>query len=97
MAFRENSNWNQKTELEAFLIFKTLEQEQFPRGRQIKLCKEMAKKYDLSEGNISAKVSNYKTEADINNTSNASKDTIENYWKYKTLSIDELKTIIKKV
>jgi hypothetical protein len=34
-------NWNKKNELKAFLIFKKLEVLGFPRGKQMKFCKEM--------------------------------------------------------
>ncbi len=97
MAFRSSSNWNEKSELEALLIFKQLEHEGFPRARQSELCRKMSKKYDLSKGNISAKVGNYKSEASINNTSNSSKETIKAYVKYKNFSISELKNIIDNI
>jgi len=94
MAFRRSSYWNIKTELEAFLIFKKLEKDNFPRGEQIKLCRIMSKNYNLTEGNISAKVCNYKSIAGINNSSNASNETKEVYKKYKTISIENLENII---
>ncbi len=97
MAFRETSNWNKKSELEAFLIFKQLEEENFPYGRQMDLCRKMSQRYDLDKGNISAKVSNYKSEAGINNTSNSSKETIEIYKRYKDLSIKEVKNLIEDI
>ena len=94
MSFRKNSNWNEKNELEAFLIFKKLDKECFPRGKQMELSRQMAKNTNLSEGSISAKVSNYKSVAGINNNSNASKSTKLFYIKYKSLSIQELEQII---
>lgn len=94
MSFRKNSNWNEKNELKAFLIFKKLEKECFPRGKQMELSRQMAKNTNLSEGSISAKVSNYKSLAGINNNSNASKATKLLYSKYKDLSIKELEQII---
>ncbi len=95
MAFRETSNWNKKSELETLLIFKQLEQEKFPRGRQMELCIQMSRKYNLTKGNISAKVGNYKSEAKINNASNSSKETIETYKRYKDLSIKEIQNLIE--
>ena len=97
MSFKETSNWNDKTELKAFLIFKILESIDFPRGKQIELCRQMQQETNLEAGNISAKVSNYKSVAGINNNSNASNDTKEYYLKYKDFSIEELENIIKKV
>jgi len=97
MSFRDDSNWNKKNELKAFLIFKKLEALGFPRGKQMVFCKKMEKETNLDAGNISAKVSNYKSVAGINNSSNASKDTKENYSKYKDYSIEKLEELINKV
>lgn len=95
MSFRDSSNWNEINELKAFLIFKKLQELDFPRGKQMEFCREMAKETNLDAGNISAKVSNYKSVAGINNSSNASNDTKLNYSKYKNYSIDKLKELIK--
>ena len=97
MSFKESSNWNEKNELKAFLIFKKLEVLNFPRGKQMELCREMEKETDLDAGNISAKVSNYKSVAGINSSSNASSDTKENYAKYKEYFIKEIEELIEKV
>jgi hypothetical protein len=97
MSFKDNSNWNQKNELKAFLIFKKLETLDFLRGKQIEFCREMEKETNLDAGNISAKVSNYKSVAGINNSSNASSDTKENYFKYKDYSIEKLEELISKI
>ncbi len=97
MSFKKTSNWNKKNELESFLIFKKLEKENFPRGKQIELSRQMAKSTNLSECSISAKVSNYKSVAGINNHSNASNDTKLFYSKYKHLSIEELQQIINEI
>jgi len=97
MSFKDNSNWNEKNELKAFLIFKKLEALDFPRGRQMEFCREMEKETNLEAGNISAKVSNYKSVAGINNSSNASSDTKENYFKYNDYSIEKIEELISKV
>ena len=94
MSFRDNSNWNEKNELKAFLIFKKLEKLNFPRGKQMEFCREMEKETNLDAANISAKVSNYKSVAGINNNSNASSDTRNNYTMYKDFSIDKLEELI---
>lgn len=57
-------------------------------------CKEMSSITALDEGSISAKVSNYKSVAGINNISNASKNTIKLYQKYNSLSIQEIEKLI---
>ena len=97
MSFKYDSNWNEKNELKAFLIFKKLEALDFPRGKQMELCREMEKETNLETGNISAKVSNYKSVAGISNSSNASSDTKENYLKYKDYSIAKIEELISKV
>jgi len=92
MSFKDSSNWNKKNELKAFVIFQKLKKVGFPRGKQMELCREMEKETNLDAGNISAKVSNYKSVAGINNNSN---DTKETYSKYKNYSIKKLEEIIR--
>lgn len=89
--------WNEKSELQCLLIYKILNADNFPRGKQIELCRELTKFTTLTEGSLSAKVSNYKSVAGINNHSNASSDTIKYYEKYKNISIDDLKKVIDKL
>lgn len=38
MSFKDDSNWNEKNELKTFLIFKRLQEINFPRGKQMELC-----------------------------------------------------------
>ncbi len=92
MAYR--TKWDDKKELLCLLIFKQLQVENFPRGKQIKLCEEMAKTTNLSAGSISAKVCNYKSLAGINNSSNASKNTIRLYDQFKDFSVHKLEELI---
>jgi hypothetical protein len=94
MPFREDSLWNEKTELMAFLIFKKLETDNFPRSKQAELCRGMMSKTGLDTGNISAKMSNYKSVAGYNKSSNASSQTKYNYKEYNQLSIDKLSKMI---
>ncbi len=96
MSFKKDSNWNEKNELKAFLIFKKLQEVNFQRGKQMELCRYMEQETNLDAGNISAKVSNYKSVAGINNNSNASNDTKQSYLKYKDHSIKELEDIISR-
>ena len=97
MSFKDSSNWNEKNELKAFVIFQKLKKVGFPRGKQMELSREMEKETNLDAGNINAKVSNYKSVAGINNNSNASNDTKETYLKYKDYSIKKLEELIRKV
>ncbi len=54
----------------------------------------MAKQVDLEAENISAKVSNYKSIAGVNNHSNASTNTKRIFKKYENYSIDDLVNLI---
>lgn len=96
MACRKNSGWSDENETKCLLILKKLENEGFPRGRQIELCRELSRTTKLSEGSISAKVCNYKSVAGINNKSHPSTATFETYEKYKRLNINELEKVIAK-
>ena len=97
MSFRKNSEWNELNELRSLMIFKKLESESFPRNKQMEYCKNMASKTNLDAGNISAKVSNYKSVAGINKPSNASVETKETFKKYGRLSLLELEDVISKL
>ncbi len=94
MGYRNASYWNQKTEIQCLIIFKKLQHEGFPRGRQMEYCRAMSLSTNLDPGNISAKVSNYKSVAGINNSSNASTNTIGLYKKFGYLSIQELEELL---
>ena len=60
----------------------------------MQLCEEIATKNNLSTGSLSAKVSNYKLLAGINNKSNASKNSKIIYEKHMQFSILELEKVI---
>ncbi len=99
MTYRDGRGWNDITELQCLLIMKKLVAEGFPHGMQIKLCKELdaeLKKINnpLDYGSISAKVSNYKSVAGFNNSSNYSSNTKRLYEKYKKHTIKELELVI---
>ncbi|NOY48409.1 MAG: hypothetical protein GXO84_09510 [Chlorobi bacterium] len=96
MSYRNASQWDEKKEIQCLIIFKKLEAEKFPYGKQMDYCREISKATKLSPGNLSAKVSNYKSVAGINKASNASINTIELYKKYGHLSITKLQNIIGK-
>lgn len=98
MSFKESSGWNEKTELQAYEIFRVLLEAGFPRGLQMELSQKLSSQIKtLSAGNISAKVSNYKSEAGINKPSRSSNDTKQNYEKYKGYSITEVRELIVKM
>jgi len=94
MPYRKNSHWNDKRELQCLLIFKKLEVECFPRGKQMKLCKELSEICPLSKENLSAKICNFKSVAGINKTSYSSENTARLYDKYKNSSVLELEKAI---
>ncbi|GAB1256231.1 hypothetical protein NBRC116494_07330 [Aurantivibrio plasticivorans] len=97
MSYKKNSAWNDKNEVECLLIFKVLQQEGFPRGKLSRLCQELSKITNLSAGSISAKVCNYKSIAGVNAPSNASKNTMEIFEKYGSLSIQEIEKLIDRM
>lgn len=94
MAYLADSEWNEANELRCLIIFKRLQAEGFPRGRQAELCREMASITRLEYTNISAKVTNYKSVAGIIGESNASINTREIYARYGQLSLPELKALL---
>ncbi len=96
MGYKDSSLWNDENELHCLIIFKKLQAENFPRGKQMEYCREMSKITKLDAGNISAKVCNYKSVAGINNHSNASTNTIKFYKEYGNLSIQEIEKKLNK-
>jgi hypothetical protein len=97
MSYRVTSLWNEKNEIRCLIIFKKLQAEGFPRGKQMEYCREMSRITQLEPGNISAKVGNYKSVAGVNNASNASVNTIELYEKYRNHSIQELDKLVRQL
>ena len=57
MSYSESSNWNEVNEIKCLIIFKKLEAENFPKGKQMDYCKEISKETGLDVGNLSAKIS----------------------------------------
>jgi len=94
--YREGSAWTDVMELECLLIYKILESEDFPRGKQKKLAEDLAARSDLEWGSISAKVSNFKSVAGKNNHSNASKNTVRLFDEYGDLEPVEIKKLLRK-
>lgn len=97
MGYKDNSYWNDINELRCLIIFKKLQAENFPRGKQMEYCREMEKSTELDAGNISAKVGNYKSVAGVNNHSNASTNTIKFFKKYGNLTIKEIEKQITEI
>ena len=90
MTYKDNSDWNDINEIRCLIILKILILENFPRNRQMELSKELARTSKLSKESISAKVSNFKSLAKINNNSNASKNSKLVFEKYNGYTIVEL-------
>ena len=95
MPYRSGSEWNDVNELRCLAIYKKLEENKFPRGMQIDLCRDMARVTNLDVGNISAKVSNFKSVAGVNSDSNASQNTISMYKRYGKRSASEIENKVK--
>lgn len=94
MRFQPGSEWNEENEIRCLIIFKKLEAEGFPRGRQMELAREMARTSNLDATNISAKVTNFKSEAGVNRPSNSSSNTRETYRQYGAMTIEELERLL---
>lgn len=94
MTYKDNSDWNDINEIRCLIILKILILENFPRNRQMELSKELARISKLSKESISAKVSNFKSLAKINNNSNASKNSKLIFEKYNGYTIIELQKMI---
>ena len=84
MSYRTNSKWNDSNEIKCLIIFKKLKLENFPRGKQAELSRDLSKTTGLKYGSISGK----------NSSSNASLNTISFYKKYHKLSIKELTNLL---
>ena len=93
--YRANSHWNDEMELECLLVFKILEKEGFPHGRQKELSERLASRSRLEWGSISAKVSNYKSLAGKNNHSNVSKNSVRIFQKFNHLSIEDIANALR--
>jgi hypothetical protein len=61
MSYRKTSHWNETNEIRCLIIFKKLQADSFPRGKQMEYCREMSIVTKLDTANISAKVCNYKS------------------------------------
>ena len=97
MSYNESSEWDEKSEMECLVIFKKLEAEKFPGGKQMEYCQTLSLNTNLDVGNISATVSNYKSVAGVNKHSNASENTKRLYQQYRNLSVTEIEAIIGKM
>lgn len=95
MSYKAGSLWNEKNEIRSLIIFKRLQAEGFPRGRQMELCREMSRITGLDPSNISAKVGNFKSVAGVNARSNASKNTVDLYARFGDKSVAELEALVR--
>jgi hypothetical protein len=93
--FIPTSGWSLENELRCFIIFKKLEAEDFARRRQSELCREMANNSDLSFRTIMAKVGNFKSEAGIIRSSNASDATKFIVKNYRNMSLKEVEALLE--
>ena len=94
MSYRVTSHWNEENEIRCLIIFKKLQAQNFPRGKQMEYCRAMSRIANLDPGNISAKVCNYKSVAGVNSASNASLNTKNLYRKYGHLSVQKLESVL---
>jgi len=95
VTYNDSSLWNEENEIRSLIIMKRLQDEGFPRGRQMELCREMSRITGLDPANISAKVGNYKSLAGINKSSHASVNSKNVYERYGRLTIDALEAMVR--
>lgn len=93
MRYRATSHWHEKNEIRCLIIFKKLQAENFPRGKQTEYCREMSKLTKIDPKKIISKVSDYKAAARVNFASNASVKTVEQFNKYGQLPIKKLEKL----
>jgi hypothetical protein len=94
--YNENSNWNDQAELKCLYIFKVLQEQGLPYGKQMKMCIDISEETGLSARSLSAKVSNFKSVAGVNNKSNASANTQSIYAEFGCLSSKEVMEVIER-
>jgi hypothetical protein len=94
MRYRTTSHWNEKNEIRCLIIFKKLQAENFPRGKQTEYCREMSRLTNIEPIKIISKVSDYKAAARVNFASNASVKAIEQFKKYGQLPIEKLEKLV---
>ncbi len=97
MKFRNGSGWSVENEIKCLILFKKLEAENFPRGKQSACSFKFCRASKLRFSSITAKISNYKSEAGINRPSKSSSATKELYKKYGNLTIKELEDRLEKI
>lgn len=93
--FGAASGWTLENELRCFVIFKKLEDESFPRGRQSELCRELESKTELSFNTINAKVGNLKSEAGVTGESHPSDATKFIMKHYGKMSLQEAEALLE--
>lgn len=96
-SYRAGSIWNDRLELECFLIYKKAEQQSFKRGLVTDLCRELAKHHNIDEGTLKAKVGNYKSLGGYTKPSHASKASRIFFSKSKSISIEEIECVLSKI
>ncbi|EOV0176010.1 hypothetical protein ACOIWI_004530, partial [Vibrio vulnificus] len=74
-SFRVDSGWSIETEIRCLIVYKTLEELDFPRGLQSDLCEVLAVSTGLKFESVKAKVGNYKSEFGITGASHSSEAT----------------------
>ncbi|EPZ7321333.1 hypothetical protein ACXR5E_004012 [Vibrio mimicus] len=94
-SFKSDSGWNFETELRCLIIYKILEDLEFPRGLQSELCSVLSESSGLKFESVKAKVGNYKSEFGITNPSNSSEATkylVKNFGHMSRHELDALLT-----
>lgn len=96
-SYRAGSIWNDRLELECFLIYKKAEQQSFKRGLVADLCRELAKHHNIDEGTLKAKVGNYKSLSGYTKPSHASRASYNTFIQCNNISIEEIECKLSKI
>jgi len=74
-SFRTDSGWSMEAEIRCLIIYKTLEELDFPRGLQSDLCEILSQATGLKFESVKAKIGNYKSEFGVTGSSHSSEAT----------------------
>lgn len=91
------SERNEGMDIQCLIIFKRLYVEDFPRGRQIEYCRKLSQDTKIEADRLSARVSDFKSAAGLNQSSHASMNTVRLYKKYRHTSIRELERMLSRL
>lgn len=93
--YRTSSHWTDANELRCLQILLQLKEQNYPRGMQADLCRQMALTSNLTYETTSAKVGNYKSLTGITGPSSTSSACEQMYRIFGHLTASDLNPIIE--